>query len=81
METAPEKIYRTTTYLNNQRGQTKWKKQPVAGAENIEYIRSDISIEKAVEYILTHIPDMHILGNSCRMDEYIIDDFKKYMEE
>ena len=47
----------------------------------VEYTRTDAFVEKAVEYIITHIPDMHILGNSCRMDECIIEDFKKYMEE
>jgi len=46
---APEKIYRTTFYLDNDKGDTKWKKTPVTGAENIEYTRTDAFIEKACE--------------------------------
>lgn len=45
----PEKIYRTTFYLDDDKGDTKWKKTPVAGAENIEYIRKDAFIEKACD--------------------------------
>ena len=48
---ALEKIYRTTTYLNNKGGQTVWKKRPVTGAENIEYIRTDAFIEKAKKMV------------------------------
>ena len=44
---APEKIYRTTTYLDNNRGKTVWKVAPVKGAENIEYIRKDALLEWA----------------------------------
>lgn len=44
---APEKIYRTTTHLDGDRGKTLWKTKPVAGAENIEYTRTDAFIDKA----------------------------------
>lgn len=46
---APRKIYRTTTYLDNDRGKTVWKEHPVAGAENVEYIRTDAFIKKACD--------------------------------
>ena len=46
---APEKIYRTTTYLDGDRGKTSWKANPVDGAENIEYTRTDVFIEKACD--------------------------------
>ena len=52
---APEKIYRTTFYLDNDKGETKWKEQPVAGAENIEYTRTDVFIEKAYEWLKKNI--------------------------
>lgn len=48
---APEKIYRTTTYLDNDKGKALWKKDPVAGAENIEYVRTDAFMKKADEFI------------------------------
>ena len=48
---APDKIYRTTTYLDNDKGKTLWKVAPVKGEENIEYTQTDAFIEKACEYI------------------------------
>lgn len=82
---APEKIYRTTTYLNNKSGQTVWKKQPVAGAENIEYTRTDAFIEKACAWLKEN-KDKY-LYNTGERDEYIptcsgkmIEDFRKYMK-
>ena len=47
----PEKIYRTTTYLDGDRGKTLWKTKPVAGAENIEYTRTDAFINKACDWL------------------------------
>ena len=44
---APEKIYRTTTYLDNNIGKTVWKVTPVKGVENIEYVRKDALLEWA----------------------------------
>ena len=47
---APKKIYRTTTYLDERKnGDTKWKQEPVAGAENTEYIRKDVVDEMVKE--------------------------------
>lgn len=46
---APEKIFRTTTYLDNDKGKVVWKETPVNGAENIEYIRKDALLEWAKE--------------------------------
>ncbi|MBR1377998.1 MAG: hypothetical protein IJ557_02585 [Bacteroidaceae bacterium] len=68
---APRKIYRTTTYLDNDRGKTVWKGHPVAGAENVEYIRKDAFIEKAINYI----------QQNWIWNIKMIDDFKKYMED
>ncbi len=48
---APEKVYRTTTYLNSERGNTVWKSEPVRGAENIEYVCKDAFIEKALKFL------------------------------
>lgn len=46
---APIKIYRTTTYLDNNRGKTVWKEHHVVGAENVEYTRTDAFIKKACD--------------------------------
>lgn len=46
---APRKIYRTTTYLDDDKGKTVWKEHSVAGAENIEYVRTDVFIKKACD--------------------------------
>jgi len=79
---APEKIYRTTTYLNNKGGQTVWKKQPVAGAENIEYTRTNTFIEKACDIYCkvcghyAHTTPNHICRQDC---DYFIK-FRKYMK-
>ena len=82
---APEKIYRTTTYLDNQGGQTMWKRQPVAGAENIEYIRKDAFIEKACEWLkesITNNPECNriISKKGVITMGLLIEDFRKYME-
>jgi hypothetical protein len=73
---APEKIYRTTFYLDDDKGDTKWKKTPVAGAENIEYVRKDAFVEKVWEYFAPHIND-----NSGGYDRaFVLEGFKKYMK-
>lgn len=83
---APERIYRTTTYLDNNRGKTVWKVTPVKGAENIEYIRKDTFIEKACKYWYQYNRDIvkkhgakAVLG--CSEFTVNVGDFKKYMEE
>ena len=81
---APKKVYRTTTYLDSDRGKTVWKNKPVPGAENVEYTRTDAFIEKAckgIEHLLSGyiIRNFHF-GDSYEMDT-LIEDFKKYMEE
>ena len=68
---APEKIYRTTTYLNSDNGKTLWKKAPVAGAENIEYTRTDAFIEKAAKWINEH---------TSISEKLVIDEFRNYMK-
>ena len=79
---APEKIYRTTTYLDNDRGKTLWKTKPVAGAENIEYTRTDAFIEKVCEFLSNeaNIPlweDNNTFG--CDTTK-LIENFKNYMK-
>lgn len=82
---APEKIYRTTTYLNSDRGNTKWKKAPVAGADNIEYTRTDAFIKKACKFIR----EGGMRGNAYIVTEFgeevidflkLAEDFKNYMK-
>lgn len=79
---APEKIYRTTTYLNSDRGKTVWQRHPVAGAENIEYTRTDAFIEKACDWLINH--NDYICGSTNGIVKYdmkqLVEDFKKYME-
>ena len=69
---APEKIY------TDENGNNSLLKRHCDS--DIEYTHTDAFIEKACEYILSHIPDMHILGKSCKTDELIIEDFKNYMK-
>lgn len=76
-ENAPEKIYRTTTYLHKQGGQTVWKRQPVAGAENIEYVRTEVLVERAEEYIYKQLNEGRI---ECGNIENFIKGFKNYMK-
>jgi len=74
---APEIIYRTTTYLDTDKGKTVWKSHPVAGAENVEYIRKDAFIEKACEWLNNfYSEDRH-----CYFVKEDIDNFKQAMEE
>ena len=73
---APEKVYRTTTYLNSERGNTVWKSEPVKGAENIEYVRKDAFIEKACEFLETY---PHMFMGKLRSE--MIEDFKEYLKK
>jgi len=73
---APDKIYRTTTYLDNDKGKTLWKEAPAKGAENIEYTRTDTFIDKAVNFFIPYIRD-----NSGGYERAaVIEDFKNYMK-
>ena len=74
---APEKIYRTTLYLDNDKGDTKWKKTPVAGAENIEYVRKDAFIEKAEKWLYLQLNEINMEGEDM---ENFLKDFKNYIE-
>lgn len=81
---APEKIFRTTTYLNSNRGNTVYKNTPVPGAENIEYINKDVFIEKAEDFINRKICDYIVRYNygtdndmeTMYVDSRFFDDFK-----
>ena len=74
---APEKVYRTTTYLNSERGNTVWKNHPVAGAENVEYVRKDVFIEKSQNFF----HQSHYLFNLDGMELHnFIEDFRKAMK-
>ena len=70
---APEKINRTTTYLDNDKGKTLWKEVPVKGAENLEYTRTDIFIKKAANWLENTLKGV-VLGG------IYVEDFKKYMK-
>ena len=81
METnkAPNKIY---LYLSDRAGEdfdNEWGIMPL-GEDSIEYTRTDALIDKACEYIITHIPDMNTLGVSGKIDECIIKDFRTYIK-
>lgn len=71
---APEKIYRTTTYLDNNKGKTLWKTKPVAGAENVEYTLTDAFIEKALRWMISKNGVNDVLSIE------LVDDFKEYMK-
>lgn len=79
----PEKIYRTTTYLNSDRGKTIWKSKPVPGAENIEYTRTDAFIEKAKKYLEERfINEVSIIAGGPVVIHFnqAFDNFIKYMK-
>lgn len=74
---APEKIYRTTTYLDSGRGKTVWKNKPVPGAENVEYTRTDAFIEKAENYLYEKLNSGEM---ECGDIEVFIEKFRNYMK-
>ena len=83
---APEKIYRTTTYLNSNRGNTKWKEKPVAGAENIEYTQTDALIEKIEEWLIEHSEDVDYtwydeIEHASGITNKFIEDLLNYIRE
>lgn len=81
---APEIIYRTTTYLDTDKRKTVWKSHPVAGAENVEYIRKDAFIEKALKFLdeKFYFNNLHYSIESGVFDseEEMFEDFKNYMK-
>lgn len=76
---APEKIYAYIPEDDIEGTASREKGQPHQFVTT-EYTRTDAFIEKVCEYMITHIPDMHTLGVSAKMDECIIEDFKNYMK-
>lgn len=81
---APEKIYFTT----NENGTHYYTEGMPFEREYIEYIRTDVFIEKVCEYIRTHLwqsvdddidPIIESINNTT-MDGFI-KDFKRYLEE
>ena len=76
---APEKIY-----LSQERDKDgcyvdlMWHKHPYEDKENIQYIRTDIFIEKACEYLMEYEfnDSLTIADRRKRVDE-----FRKYMKE
>lgn len=81
---APKKVYRTTTYLDSDRGKTVWKNNPVPGAENVEYTRTDAFIEKALAYLNEkfYFNNLHyaVENNTFNCMEEMFEDFKNYMK-
>ena len=77
---APEKIYRTTTYLDNDKGKTLWKKAPVAGAENIEYIRTDAFLIKAKKWFENR-PETYDANGVRLYGEEDFEDFEEYLKK
>ncbi len=72
---APEKIYIPTILAANT---VRYKEE-----DSIEYVRTDVFIEKACFYIKNMVLDMTYLDvdgkESYKIDEFI-EDFKKYLE-
>ena len=90
---APEKIYLTTFGFpicepipqESSNPDTVWSKKPYTGAGSIEYIRTDVFVDKACEWLKEN-KDKY-LYNTGERDEYIptcsgkmIEDFRTYME-
>lgn len=74
---APKKVYRTTTYLDSDRGKTVWKNKPVPGAENVEYTRTDAFIEKAKNWLYLQLNEINMEGEDM---ESFLKDFRNYMK-
>lgn len=79
---APDKIYRTTTYLDNDKGKTLWKEAPVKGAENIEYTRTDAFIDKAAIWFNNNLghDECGVISYQFDTEEEMIKDFIEYMK-
>lgn len=82
---APDKIYRTTTYLDNDKGKTLWKNAPVKGAENIEYTRTDAFFDKASiwfnnNFIAHDEYGVMSVNHSFDTEEEMVKDFIEYMK-
>ena len=86
MET-PEKIY-----LSQERDEDgcyidlMWHKHPYEGKENIQYVRTDVFINKACEFLDGCVPD-YIDLKHANVDTFMnvdnkrfIEDFKKYIQ-
>ena len=73
---APEKIY----LFRNPIGVIldSWYLNPNAPFEKIEYIHKDAFIEKACEWLKNN---SHNYAHNALGKEYLVNDFKKYMEK
>lgn len=91
---APEKIF--ISFETDEDGYIypdyMWHRQQFEGKENIQYVRTDAFIEKAIQFIKDNIeddryksPDEESYRMGCGVDYFetnmFIEDFKKYMEE
>jgi hypothetical protein len=82
----PDKIFRTTTYLDNDKGKTLWKEAPVKGAENIEYTRTDAFIDKVCNFIRINAykyRKIKFVKNKPTFDfrtDWLIEDLRKEMK-
>jgi hypothetical protein len=79
---APEKIYIQSFNVSEEEAKFTsklffddvWTEEPESGKENIEYVRKDTLIEKALEWIRENIrPYYHEV-------RYKYEDFEKYMK-
>lgn len=81
----PEKLYLHPTAKGNVGA--SWLTFPLTN-EDIEYIRTDVLIEKACAWLRTHsegdyfelIPDANYCGAGNLNKKRMIEDFRKYME-
>lgn len=77
---APEKLYLHPTAKGNVGA--SWLTFPVTN-EDIEYIRTDAFIEKAVSWLKEHREHVETEDNGIMgwIPDYFIEDFKNYMKE
>lgn len=70
---APEKIY---AHVKNGKAFNTWNSEWI-GVNDIEYVRKDAFIEKACEWLRNN---SHNYANNTLGKEYLVSDFKNYME-
>lgn len=74
---APDKIY-LEWYRIGDKKYREWVITPKTNNENVEYIRKDVFIEKAINYLANN---MQCDGYTLQTKGRFIRNFKKYLDE